>query len=344
MPLCLCGVLWFCGMAGLLVVVGCDKLPWSSTDNKHDGATATAALTTAQTGVTPGKPTVAPGEVLAIVNGVSISKNDLELQVQELKTLVTSLGQEWKPLTKEQREGILKELIKTELLSQEAVARGLDRELKAQQRWEFLRRGFFAQEWLRWNQERQEVSSAEVEQYYERYKPGFIEPEQRQLRRIVVASEEQTKQALARLLGESMDFTALAQQVSLGPEAKDGGLMPGWVMRREEKSRMFLSEENAQAAGVTSLDPALEAAAFAIDRENSLSNYVKGADNRYHIFQLVKRKDARQVPLTEVWDRIKNALLVQKLQQSITELRDKAKVQEFPERLDNVEGGGGARP
>ena len=133
-----------------------------------------------------------------------------------------------------------------------------------------------------------------------------------------------------------MDFTNLAQQISLSPAAKDGGLLPDWVMRGNEKAFMFASEADAKAAGVISLDSALEAAAFAVDQVNGLSNYVKGADNRYHLFQLVERQEARQRPLSEVYDGVKNFLLVQKLQQTMDALSGKAKIEKFEERLGGV--------
>ena len=46
---------------------------------------------------------------------------------------------------------------------------------------------------------------------------------------------------------------------------------------------------------------------------------------------------ARQRPLVEVSDLIKNYLLVQKLQKAISDLRSKAKIQEFSERLEGLE-------
>ncbi len=332
---CTTGILLVLGLG----VVGCDKLPWpfntiKSTASIHP---VTASATTTPTAVTPSKPSVLPADILAMVNGVPISKADVEMRIKELKALTTSLRQPWKSLTPEQIEAVLKELINTELMSQEAVARGLDRSTEAQRKWEFVRRGFFAQEWLGWNRDRQEISQADVEKYYEQNKLGFREPERRRLRQLTIASEDQAKQALAKLLGESMDFAALAQQISVGATAKDGGMIADWVMRGNEKAYRYRTEEDAKAAGIMSLDPVLEAAAFAIDHDNGLSNYVKGPDNRYHIFQLVKHEVGRQLPLNEVQDTIKTYLTIQKLQQSMEALTTQAKIEKFSERLSRVE-------
>jgi hypothetical protein len=280
--------------------------------------------------------TVPPSELVATVNGAPISKADVELRIQELQALTINLGQTWTPLSPQQVEAVLEELVKTELMHQDAVARGLDRSLETQRRWEFVRRGFFAQEWLRWSQDRLEISPLEVQEYYDQNKQGLRERERRQLRQLTVASEEQAKQALAQLLSGSAEFTALAQQISSGPTKAQGGLIQDWVMKANEKAVEFGSEADAKAAGVTSLDPVLEAAAFAIDQVNGLSNYVKGSDNRFHIFQLVQRQAERQRLLSELSDQIRNFLLAQKLQRAVDELSGKVKIDRFPELLHDI--------
>ena len=316
-----------------LAAAGCERVTSLFGGGKPKDASASS--TTAPP-VAPTRPVVPPAEVLATVNGAPISKADIELRLQEFKALTQNLGQPWTPLTPPQMEAGLDELITNELMSQAAVKRGLDRAPETQSRWDFARRTFFAQEWLRWNQQRLEVGSAEVEQFYEQNKPGFREPERRKLRQLTVGSEEEAKRALSRLLAGEVDFASLAQQISLAPTAAQGGLLERWVMRANEKAFAFASEADAEAAGVISLDPALEAAAFVIDRAEGFSNYVKGPDERFHIFQLVERKDERQRPLSEVWDQVKNFLLLQKLQKEMDGLRAEATVERFPERLEGV--------
>ncbi len=317
---------------GMLCISGCEKLTSLFHGGHDDAAPATQASPAAPGPAQVQRPPVLPADIAASVNGVPISKTDVELRVEELKALMTNLGQPWTPLTAERLQAVLDELINNELMSQEAVARGLDRQLDTQRRFEFLRRTFFSQEWLRWSRDRLEVGSADVEKYYEANKAGFRMPERRKLRQLTVASEDQAKQALSQLLGDSADFASLAQRISVAPSAPQGGLLATWVVREQEKALLGADE----AESVTTLDPTLEAAAFAIDQVNGLSSYVKGADNRYHIFQLVERQAEHQRPLTEMWDQIKNFLLFQKLQGSLEQVRTKAKIERFPERLDAV--------
>lgn len=317
-------------VAGSFALAGCDQL--SKLFGKRGAESSSASSPT----MSAGRVAVAPNEVAATVNGASIATRDVELRIQELKALSENAGVAWAPLTDEQRQAVLEELIGTELMRQDAVARGLANSIEVQRRLEYVQRGFLAQEWLQTMQERLMVSPEEVEEFYEQNKLGFREPIQIRLRQIVVETEVEARRALGQLLGEATDFAALATQLSVGPHAAEGGMIPHWVMRDAEKSLFYVSEEEALAAGIISLNPVLEAAAFAIDQVGSFSNYVKGPDGRFYVFQLVERQAEKQRSLSEVWDDVKQALLVQKLQQAVNELRSRATINRFPERLDQI--------
>lgn len=315
-------------LAGVLAVAGCDNLPWSSKNEN-----ASAGLTTVQSGVAPAKPAVLPTEIVASVNGAPIATSDLELRTQELKALVEGSGETWTPLTKEQLTALLDEMVNNELASQDAVARGLDRSLETQRRWEYLRRQFFAQEWLRSMQAQLEVPSDDVERYYTENKEGFRDREQVRLRQLSVASEDEAKRALSQLYAGSLSFEALAKQISVGPSASDGGLLPKWVMRAADRDFMAYVQPDLD---VLVLDPALETAAFAITQPNGFSSYVKGADGRFHMFQLVERKAETQRPLAEVHDQIKSFLTLEKLQNAVEAMKGKAQIERHEERLDSI--------
>lgn len=311
-----------------LALAGCDNMPWANKDGN-----ASAGLTTAQSGMVPGKPSVLPNDVLASVNGVPISKADLELRIQELKALVEGSGEAWTPLTREQLTALLDEMVNNELASQDAVARGLDRSLETQRRWEYLRRQFFAQEWLRSMQTQLDVPSEQVERYYTENKEGFRDRESIRLRQLSVGSEEEAKRALSQLYAGSLSFESLARQISSGPSAADGGLLPKPVMRAADRDFMAYVQPDLD---VLVLDPLLETAAFAITQANGLSSYVKGADGRSHIFQLVARAPEAQRPLAEVHDQIKSFLTLEKLQEAVDALKGKAQVERHEERLDSI--------
>jgi peptidyl-prolyl cis-trans isomerase C len=315
----------------LALMAGCDRLPWSASSG--DDATASPGLTSAQSAVVPARPHVLPTDVLATVNKVPVSKADLAMRLEELQRATALAGQEWTPPTREQLEAVLEELVNTELMSQDAVARGLDAP-EVQRRWEYVRRGFLAQEWLRAHERQLDVSKEEVQRYYDDNQAGFRQFGRIQLRQLVVPSEEQAKQALAQLHAGTVQFEGLAKQISTAPTASAGGLLKEGVMRANERLIEFGSDAQAQAEGVIGLDPVLEAAAFAIDAPGHFSSYVKGPDGKYHIFQLVSRQEERQRPLEELWDQIRNFLLVRKLQEQVDALGKQGTIERFPDRLE----------
>lgn len=330
-------VLLFMSVAAMWMglTAGCDKLLGSSP--KTTPSTTTASPPQATTGF-PQRPTASPGEMLAKINDKVVSKRDVELAVQELRATTEAFGQPWTPLaTTEQPDqydlhDLLNDLVVAELRSQDALARGLERDAEFARLFWYRYRTFLNQEWVRWQMNRITISQTEVDQYYQTYQRGFRDPEQIRVRQLVVASEEQAKSSLVQLL-EGVDFATVAQQIALRPEAAAGSLVEQWVMRAEEKAAFAPGDDKVRDLR----DPVLEQAAFAIDQVGGVSSYVKGADGHYHIFQLVERKAGRQRPLVEVADDIQNFLRLQRLNKLTEDLKKKVQIERWAERLGTVQ-------
>jgi hypothetical protein len=301
--------------ASATLAMGCDRLLGRPTEESESTASSSsqAGSTSSSAHLAPAVP---PSQLLASVNRAPISQTDLELRVQELKLTVETQGQPWSPLTREQIQELRDVLVNEELMAQAVLARGLDLDPDVQRRFAYIRRAFYAQEWIRWQQARLQVSPEEVEAYYEQFKMGFREPEKLRLRMLVVATETEAKQALVGLL-QGSNFT--------------GGLIENWVMRSNDKA-LFAPDD----ASIQSLDPVLEQAAFAIDKDGGISNYVRGPDGRFYLFQRVQRTDPVYKSLTEVWDAIQNLLFIEKLQQAAEQLQATAEVERFPEHLEEL--------
>ena len=317
-------------LAGLVGAGGCEKLMGGGSSTSKPATTAVTEPPPAM----PSRPVIPPNKILANVNGNLIGTRDIEIAVQDRKIGTQALGGTWQPLTTEQLQELLNELVMAEVLSQDSVARGLDRKTDVQARFWYRFRNFFSQEWLTSQQGtlKQEVSEEEVAEFYEANKAiVFREPERIRVRQLTLDSEDKAKAALVKLL-EGVDVVSVAQQMSLHPEAAQGPMVDQqWIVRGAAITAA--QEEDT----VRRLDPALEQAAFAIDKPGGISSYVKGMDDHFHIFQLVEREPSRQKPLTEVADVIRNYLELQKLSEKSKALRDKAKVESFPERLTAVE-------
>jgi len=315
------------GLSLLLGLAGCDKLQKS-----HAAETPKSSAASPSASVMP-KPSVPKDQVVARVNNAVISKRDMELIIQNLKAAVQASGQTWTPLTPENLRELLNGLVLAELKAQEAVDRGLSRDAEVQYRQALLFRNFFAQQWDQHQREHLNVSDDEIKQFYESNPWYFRQPEERQLREIVVETEDQAKSVLVHVL-EGVDFTVLADQNSLQPDLSKAPLAEQWVMHNAEKKAYAPNDETVRALE----DQVLEQAAFAIDKQGGVSSYVKGAGGKYHIFQLADLKAGGQQELTDiVRENIRQLLLQQQLDKKSEDLRAAAKIETFDDRLTDIQ-------
>jgi parvulin-like peptidyl-prolyl isomerase len=143
------------------------------------------------------------------------------------------------------------------------------------------------------------VSSKEIEDYYNTYKEQLKEPEERQIREIVVNSEQDAKDLYIQLL-QGADFAALAKANSKASSAKDGGDL-GFI-KKGQKTVQF------------------DSAAFADLLEAGKISNIFNTSEGYSIIKLEAKKGGKQKPLSEMWDDIKRGLTFLKQQQTIEEL------------------------
>lgn len=133
------------------------------------------------------------------------------------------------------------------------------------------------------------VSDEEVAAYYEENLVEFAHPAQVRARQIVVATEDEARQALARLR-QGEDFAVVARDVSLSPDSADGGDL-GWFGRGE-------------------MPPEFDAVVFSL-RPGRTSEVVQ-TPYGWHLFRLEERRRAAQQSLEEVADMIRQRLVAQR--------------------------------
>ncbi|MDI6893279.1 MAG: peptidyl-prolyl cis-trans isomerase [Bacillota bacterium] len=159
-----------------------------------------------------------------------------------------------------------------------------------------------------------QVGDEEIQPYFEAHRDEFDQQEAVRLRRIVAGSEDEARQILAELRAGA-DFAALARERSLDKAtASEGGDM-GLVGRGE-------------------LPPDLEDRAFTLP-VGEWSDPVEGADG-FHILEVLERREAREVSLEEVRDRVIERLQEEKLAEMYPEwlssLRAAARIEYRPPR------------
>lgn len=243
------------------------------------------------------------GIVIARVNNQSITLEELNEEAESFNKYVPKDKPEEKIDSRDKKLSYLKnEMIRRVLLAQAAQDRGLDRKEELQKLLNNFKQNLLMAELVKVETENIEVTSAEIENYYNQYKEQLKEPEERRIREIVVATENDARDVLVELL-RGGDFATLAQMKSTSASAKNGGDL-GYI-RKGLKSPQF------------------DEAAFSFTLEaGRTSNYFKGPEG-YYILKLEAKREGKVKSLSELWDDIKNGLKFLKQQKKVEDLVSK---------------------
>jgi peptidyl-prolyl cis-trans isomerase C len=157
------------------------------------------------------------GEKLATVNGVAIPKSNLELIMKERK----AQGQ---PDNEEVRAGIRDQLIMTQILSQEATKKGLNKRPEVAQQLDIDRQQVLARAYVTDFAQAHKPSDAEIKAEYESIKSQLGDREYK-ARHILLANAADAQDALAKLKkGEKFEDVAKAMSKDPGSKEKGGEL------------------------------------------------------------------------------------------------------------------------
>ena len=240
------------------------------------------------------------GPLVAKVNNISIGLEDFNQEIELYNANVPADRPELKITTKEQKVNYLKnEVVRRTLLYQDALDKRLDRNEDVVKALDKTKRDLLVLQLLKESTQRIEVSSKEVEDYYNTYKEQLKEPEERQVSEIMVASEQDAKEILIQLL-QGADFSTLAKERSQASSAKKSGDI-GFI-KKGTKSKQF--DEVAFSEGL---------------EVGKISNIFKGAEG-YYIVKIEAKRGGKQKPLSEMWDDIKRGLTFLKQQKMIEEM------------------------
>ncbi len=281
-------IIFSIGLFYFVTLMGCDKISFSKPKPKQSAKEKSTSAVAVK------------GTVIARVNNAPIILEDLAKEAETYNAMVPADKPEAKISTRDQKIDYLKnEMVRRVLLYQEAMSRGLDRKEEVLQALDKTKQDLLVMELVRKEAENVDVSSKEIEDYYNSYKDQLKEPEERQVREIVVTSEQEAKDILIQLL-QGTDFAALAKDRSKSSSAKDGGDL-GFI-KKGQKSSQF---------DAVSFSDTLEA--------GKISNIFKSPDG-YCILKVESRRGGKQKSLTEMWDDIKRGLTFLKQQKKIEDL------------------------
>ena len=159
---------------------------------------------------------------VAVVNGVSIPQARLEMRVQ-------SASEQGQPDSPELRNSVREELISIELVSQEAVKKGLDKQAEITSQLELARQSVLAGAFMQDYFKNHPVSEDALKQEYETLKLATSSKEYK-ARHILVKEEAEAKSIAAQLKKKGAKFDKLADKHSLDPGSKGKGGELGWSM------------------------------------------------------------------------------------------------------------------
>lgn len=286
-------------LAAILVIFGCDKLPFLKSSKSKSSSSRSAS------GSLP-----AGESIVARVGNFYITAKELNKEVENFNALVTIQGMPQNKIdSRDKKISYLRnEIVRKYVLYQEALDRGIDRKPEVVSEIERSKVNIVVSELLKEELDKINVSSQEVEDFYNQNKEFLKEPDQRRISEIVTSSEEEAKQVYIELL-KGGDFGALARQYSKAPSASKGGDL-GFIALETDPQKRIRPDKFYEVA----FSPTLE--------EGSISNIFKGPEG-YYILKITGIKKAEPKSLSDLWNNIKNLLLFEKQQRAIADLAGK---------------------
>lgn len=159
------------------------------------------------------------GPFLAKVGKVKITQADLERELKNLPDFAQKIFEE-----SGGKEKFLNELVKKELLYQEALKKGLDKDAEYLKKLEeFKKISLIGQLLEKEIESKTKVTEQEIKNYYDTHKEAFSPFSQIRVSLILVKTEEEARNISERLK-KGEDFAKVAMKISIDPgSAKSGG-------------------------------------------------------------------------------------------------------------------------
>ncbi|NMG64090.1 peptidylprolyl isomerase [Azoarcus indigens] len=233
----------------------------------------------------------------ATVNGTAIPASRAEAMLNEQR----AQGAQDSP---QLNDAVREELVRREVLSQEATKKGLEKKSDVQAQMDLAKQAILIRAYLQDYVKTHPVTDAEIRKEYDTIKSRMGEKEYKP-RHILVETEDQAKAIIAKLQSGSK-FEDLAKE-SRDPGSKDKGGELGW-----SNPGMFVQP--------------FSDAMVKLEKGKFTTTPVK-SDFGYHVILLEDVRDLKAPSFDEVKPQLQQRLQQQKVEAHILELREKAKVQ-----------------
>jgi peptidyl-prolyl cis-trans isomerase C len=236
-------------------------------------------------------------EPVATVNGTAISSARVDVMIAEQRA-------QGAPESAQLREAVREELIRREILSQEAGKKGFDKKAEVQAQMEMAKQAILIRAYLQDFVKANPVTDADLKKEYETIKSRMGDKEYKP-RHVLVETEDQAKSIIAKLQGGSK-FEDLAKE-SRDPGSKERGGDLGW-----SNPGMFVKP--------------FSEAMVKLEKGKYTTSPVK-SDFGYHVIMLDDVRALQSPGYDEVKPQLQQRLQQQKVEKHVLDLRSKAKVQ-----------------
>ena len=238
------------------------------------------------------------GQVLAEVNGSTITTGDFARELQNLPEYLKSMAD-----TPQGRKQMLDRLVMLELIMQNASKDGIDKGPDFEEKLRDLKKRLIIESYIKKKVEADSrLSDADLKKFYDQNIDKFKTGDQIRASHILVKTEKEAKDVQAQIK-TGAKFEDLAKKFSVDSSAAKGGDL-GWFAKG-------------------SMVPVFEKAALSL-KEGQISDVVK-SDFGYHIIKLTGKRAAGTRPLDEVKDQIKAAIMPGKQQEIIQKIQEELK-------------------
>jgi peptidyl-prolyl cis-trans isomerase C len=238
-------------------------------------------------------------DTAAIVNGEPIGTRLVDMMLRQRK----DIGRE---VSAETRKAYIDRLAMQLAIAQEAVKKGLDKSPEVLDQLELMRQSVLIEALIKDYVKNNPISDDTLKAEYDKVKVQMAGDEYK-ARHILVETQAEAKDIIARLNKEPKAFGALAQEKSKDSGSKAGGGDLGWF-------------------DPGSMVPEFGAAVAKLDKGKFTQEPVK-TQFGYHVIQLEDSRPKAVPPLEEIKSELTQQLQQQKLRELLDELKAKAKIE-----------------
>ena len=235
--------------------------------------------------------------VMAVVNGISIPEAEFDLLKQDR----AAQGQ---PINDQTSAALRDSLINAEILAQQAIKKGLDKDPNMKLRLDLAKTQMLAQAFIADYVRAHPISEEAMKAEYDRVK-GMMGTKEYEVKHILVDNEAEAKDIIVKL-NKKAKFSELAKKDSKDSSAANGGQL-GWVA----PGNLVKEFSNAMV-------------------QLKKGEYTKTPVHTkfgWHVIEVEDIRDLKFPPYDQVKDQLRTDMEKQMVQKLVTDLRASAKVE-----------------